>query len=159
MDSHAVFKNLYEALKIYSSYAFYHTDIDECTEVEGICHHQCINVWGGYQCTCRAGYSLAADNRLNVLFSLMFQHWKCECMYCIDYSYIARHLSDFWSSFIRTCEDINECEEARGRGRLCIGSCVNTPGSFSCSCPDGYTLAADGRTCKGNLFDVYLVRL
>ncbi|KAK7069506.1 hypothetical protein SK128_014533 [Halocaridina rubra] len=48
----------------------------------------------------------------------------------------------------RTCTDIDECEEFRGRGRLCIGMCVNQPGSFKCSCPEGYTLGSDGRTCK-----------
>lgn len=49
-----------------------------------------------------------------------------------------------------TCSDVDECEKARNRGHLCIGLCVNVPGSFKCTCPDGYTLAADGRTCKGD---------
>ncbi|KAK7069505.1 hypothetical protein SK128_014532, partial [Halocaridina rubra] len=37
-------------------------DIDECLERPGICHHNCINIWGGHQCTCNAGYNLAVDN-------------------------------------------------------------------------------------------------
>lgn len=54
-----------------------------------------------------------------------------------------------FSCIYRTCTDIDECSEYRGRGRLCIGICVNTPGTFKCSCPDGYQLASDGHTCKG----------
>lgn len=55
----------------------------------------------------------------------------------------------------RTCIDVDECENFRGRGHLCIGLCINIPGSFKCTCPDGYSLAADGRTCKGDSIQAY----
>ena len=44
--------------------------------------------------------------------------------------------------------DVNECTSARPP---CSGiaQCVNTAGSFECSCPAGYKLAADHRTCQG----------
>lgn len=32
--------------------------------------------------------------------------------------------------------------------KLCIGECVNIPGSFTCRCPPGYTLGPDGRSCQ-----------
>lgn len=49
----------------------------------------------------------------------------------------------------RSCHDVDECELYKERGGLCIGLCVNEPGSYSCQCPDGYRLAADNRTCQG----------
>lgn len=48
----------------------------------------------------------------------------------------------------RTCVDINECEMFKDR-RLCIGYCVNQPGSYSCQCPQGYRLGIDGASCQG----------
>lgn len=44
--------------------------------------------------------------------------------------------------------DINECSE----GSPCSpGWCENLPGSFRCTCAQGYTPATDGRSCVGEL--------
>ena len=32
-----------------------------------------------------------------------------------------------------------------------VAECVNTFGSFCCSCPSGYTLSLEGNTCLGKL--------
>ena len=40
--------------------------------------------------------------------------------------------------------DIDECSNNSGG---CSHTCTNIPGSFSCSCPPGYLLSADSRTC------------
>ena len=46
--------------------------------------------------------------------------------------------------------DIDECEVYAKKGtRLCIGICQNTPGSFTCTCPEGYLMLSDGKTCQG----------
>lgn len=50
----------------------------------------------------------------------------------------------------RTCSDINECEKFKDK-YLCVGSCENIPGSYACTCPAGYKLGSDGRTCQGIL--------
>ena len=42
--------------------------------------------------------------------------------------------------------DVDECLENNGG---CDQSCVNKPGTFECKCKDGYTLAADAKTCEG----------
>ncbi|RDD39384.1 Mucin-like protein [Trichoplax sp. H2] len=43
------------------------------------------------------------------------------------------------------CIDINECQVSNGN---CGSICVNTIGSYRCTCPSGYYLAMDGRTCQ-----------
>ena len=45
--------------------------------------------------------------------------------------------------------DIDECEDVNTAP--CSQGCVNSEGSFTCSCFDGYTLAEDGTTCDGEL--------
>ncbi|XP_004539430.1 fibulin-7 [Maylandia zebra] len=49
-----------------------------------------------------------------------------------------------------TCTDIDECELFHNgqAGRLCLHACVNTPGGYRCSCPAGYNVTRDGRSCK-----------
>ncbi|XP_029000405.1 fibulin-7 [Betta splendens] len=49
-----------------------------------------------------------------------------------------------------TCVDIDECEVFHNgpAGRLCLHTCVNTPGGYRCSCPAGYDVTRDGRSCK-----------
>ena len=47
--------------------------------------------------------------------------------------------------------DINECE-ADNHGTSngnCSQICVNTEGSFECSCRVGYVLGSDGTSCLG----------
>ena len=44
--------------------------------------------------------------------------------------------------------DIDECASGKGG---CSDSCVNTAGSFVCSCPSGKYLDSDGKTCKGKI--------
>ncbi|MEJ1271061.1 palmitoyl-protein thioesterase 2 [Cricetulus griseus] len=43
-----------------------------------------------------------------------------------------------------TCEDVDECRPSLS---LCSHGCLNTPGSFACSCPHPLLLGPDGRTC------------
>ena len=42
--------------------------------------------------------------------------------------------------------DIDECDKENGG---CDDICLNSEGSFECSCEDGYALNEDGKTCSG----------
>ncbi|KAB1257521.1 Low-density lipoprotein receptor-related protein 2 [Camelus dromedarius] len=44
------------------------------------------------------------------------------------------------------CEDVDECRKLGGQP--CSQTCINTQGSYSCTCHPGYLLEPDGHTCK-----------
>lgn len=44
------------------------------------------------------------------------------------------------------CSDMDECALSP---KPCNFLCKNTEGSYLCSCPRGYSLQPDGKTCKG----------
>lgn len=43
------------------------------------------------------------------------------------------------------CVDIDECKR---RIHDCSHTCINTPGSYYCECPNGFLLSADFQTCR-----------
>ena len=50
--------------------------------------------------------------------------------------------------------DENECESG---AHSCAQLCVNTEGSYTCACNDGFTLTSDGESCTGPLL-IFLLR-
>jgi len=44
-----------------------------------------------------------------------------------------------------TCTDVDECQYENG---LCEHQCVNTQGSYFCTCPNGYQLGGNNHACK-----------
>ena len=42
--------------------------------------------------------------------------------------------------------DVDECTEGTHQ---CQQVCLNTVGSYTCSCNDGFMLSTDGRSCNG----------
>lgn len=66
---------------------------------------------------------------------------------CVLCFWISWYCIWIWIYF-RSCQDIDECEQFKDR-ILCVGECVNQPGSYSCQCPEGYRIGSDGRTCQG----------
>lgn len=61
----------------------------------------------------------------------------------VDIEHSASLLSGLLLSLIT---DLNECNQAP---KPCNFICKNTEGSYQCSCPKGYILQEDGRSCKG----------
>lgn len=57
------------------------------------------------------------------------------------YSNVCVYVCLYWCTI-----DNNECLTNNGG---CDDICTNTPGSYTCSCKDGYELDADKHTCNG----------
>ena len=100
------------------SYLF--LDVNECFEGSHNCHRnaRCINTVGSFYCECSNGF--VGNGR------------KCNgaCTY----------ISSFICVKQIVCLDIDECLGGR---RVCDQVCVNTEGSFHCSCYRGYELLGD----------------
>ena len=49
--------------------------------------------------------------------------------------------------------DINECREGLDE---CAENCINTVGSYTCSCNSGYRLDSNGLNCNGKTVEKYI---
>ncbi|XP_067390113.1 adhesion G protein-coupled receptor E5-like [Emydura macquarii macquarii] len=82
-------------------------------------HVRCINLAGSYYCNCIDGYESSSGQAM------------------------------FSGASDNTCHDIDEC---LGPSRADCGPhthCTNTPGSYSCSCMDGYESSSGKATFRG----------
>ncbi|XP_033013302.1 fibulin-7-like [Lacerta agilis] len=48
------------------------------------------------------------------------------------------------------CQDIDECRlfQTSRHTRICLHKCVNLPGAYRCTCPNGYQLQGDTNSCN-----------
>ncbi|XP_062615400.1 fibrillin-1-like [Saccostrea cucullata] len=132
-------------------------DFDECeANIDG-CTQICNNVNGSYDCDCHFGFSLNDDRQtcskvqdICLLFPGLNCSYGCKqdsnnqtqgkC-FCPE-GYILN------KSDKSSCIDVNECANITLNKCSMRETCVNTPGSFNCSCPEGRYLENDGRTCS-----------
>ena len=115
-------------------------DIDECESDDmNNCHEnaQCTNTVGTFTCSCKPGYTgdgAACTSKLIMerLHHIMQFRSPLGCTETLR-SHFCLHAD------IDECEsdDLNNCHEN--------AQCINTEGSFTCSCNTGYT--GDGVTC------------
>ncbi|MFT7801404.1 fibulin-2 isoform X2 [Arapaima gigas] len=116
-------------------------DVDECELYEGqLCHHQCVNTWGSYVCTCFPGYHLLPDGQL------------CVPDNAVEDNRVAEEAerpttkTPMMSTTPPTQPPTlhNPCE---GNGP-CTQQCTVEDAQAHCSCFPGFTLMADGQTCE-----------
>lgn len=101
-------------------------DIDECSLNTDYCEHICTNTNGSYTCKCKTGFELSSDGH------------HCSGNYKLVYN-------QYMYTDVITI-DINECESKNGG---CDDNCINTIGSFYCTCEDGYELNDNELSCDG----------
>ena len=155
----------------YNKERMYCRDEDECLR-PGVCTGgTCINMPGSYKCFCPPGTTLdstgtiCVDARKGSCWTkivngqcennVQAMTLKSECCSSIGVA---------WGSPCEPClPSDTECDKglAKTDGKTCLdineclldpnicegGRCVNTDGSFVCSCPDGLTLDSSGRKC------------
>lgn len=106
---------------------FNFSEIHECFELTHLCEQICGNTDGSYVCSCSPGYSLATNG------------FSCT-------SKTQKIFVTGWDVIKISLPDIDEC----GLGTdLCTHECMDTVGSYICSCRLGYSLDTDGHTCSG----------
>ena len=110
-------------------------DINECSQTSDICSNgRCENMMGTYQCVCNDGYQQPGlkshcEGEISIFITQMStsQPATLPCL------------------FILVMADVNECLENNGG---CEEECINSRGSYSCACRNGYELLPDGKSCS-----------
>uniref|UniRef100_A0A8B9QYL2 VWFA domain-containing protein n=1 Tax=Anas platyrhynchos TaxID=8839 RepID=A0A8B9QYL2_ANAPL len=128
-----------------------------CSIVEHRCDHFCINTPGSYECRCKQGYILNADQKTCSTQDLCaVEKHACEQI-CVNTP----------GSYVCQCYEGYELD---ANGKNCIGEyefscfpvvdycavdnqgcqheCVNTEDSYYCRCYPGFILNPDKRTCR-----------
>ncbi|KAF8820944.1 putative Latent-transforming growth factor beta-binding [Cardiosporidium cionae] len=125
-------------------------DVDECVEIPNSCSHNCSNLAGSFQCTCPSGYALGEDNKTCIdVDECSANHGKGPCEdLCVNtkggYHCDCGIGFKLHPTILGRCIDRDECREGlapEGRSACKTDgsqSCVNTHGSFICTCSSGY---------------------
>lgn len=114
-------------------------DINECSTNVHNCANStatCTNTQGSFTCACNAGFGGNGVSCVSTTCTCTGPHVAfCanNTCYCIS-----GYQWPNGSLLTQDCIDINECNTTGSCPSN--GTCTNTPGSFSCSCPTGYTL-------------------
>lgn len=152
-------------------------DLNECTAKPGICKNgRCENTVGSYRCRCDQGFvanptqTECIDNREGFCFTEVLttlcqmtssnrnlvtksecccdggRGWGTSCELCpLPGTTQYKKMCPLGPGYTTDGRDIDEC---RVMGNLCKnGQCINTLGSFSCTCKPGYTTDISGSLC------------
>jgi hypothetical protein len=140
------------------------TDIDECAEGTATCaaNAKCVNKEGGYSCLCNVGFigngkvlcqaqcadssdtcaKFASDCFLSSRRIFMARVCPVTCNKCP-----LKCATGFRVGLDgKTCVNVNECAE---KSAICPvhSTCVDTPGSYQCTCNAGFIFNVITQTC------------
>ena len=99
---------------------------NDCTVNPDACEHICHTHNDSYYCTCYSGYRLASNGR------------TCD----------GESVTEIVTMFSAPPTEIDECSEGLSN---CNMHCVNTIGSYYCTCFIGFQLMSNNHTCEGKL--------
>ncbi|XP_036073377.1 fibrillin-1 isoform X2 [Oryzias melastigma] len=145
-------------------------DIDECRVMGNLCKNgQCVNSIGSYKCICKPGYTTDITATqcvgkaevhscylqfVTVLVSTFFCQVKKKAETVGGLFHLKKEkkqphplslLEFLFYLFVIHPLDVDECIQAP---KPCNFICKNTEGSYLCSCPRGYILQENGKSCR-----------
>ncbi|XP_044921783.1 signal peptide, CUB and EGF-like domain-containing protein 2 isoform X2 [Mustela putorius furo] len=153
-------------------------DVDECLENNGGCQHTCVNVMGSYECRCKEGFFLSDNQHTCIhRLEVTCNHGNGGCQHsCEDTAEgpeCSCHPQYKMHADGRSCLEREDSApegtesnatlvvdgDKRVKRRLlmetcavnnggCDRTCKDTSTGVHCSCPVGFTLQLDGKTCK-----------
>ncbi|KAH9523896.1 hypothetical protein Btru_047344, partial [Bulinus truncatus] len=119
-------------------------DINECEERTSACQQKCINNKGNYTCSCYSDYTLDSNGQTCTLEpSKQSSCYVCEQVCQVNCSCRIGYEVD--PKDPTNCRDVDECQSGN---KPCSHICVNSLGSYGCSCYTGYKLAVDQISCE-----------
>ncbi|KAM6459409.1 signal peptide, CUB and EGF-like domain-containing protein 2 isoform 5-T5 [Liasis olivaceus] len=114
-------------------------DTDECLVNNGGCQHVCINTVGSYECRCNEGFFLS-DNQHTCIHR---SEERVEATTEISENNVTAGADA--DKRVKRRLLMETCAVNNGG---CDRTCKDTSTGVHCSCPIGFTLQLDGKTCK-----------